>query len=85
MTRRISPWPAPLPSQRRPSRGLVSTMLRPARLAVSTTREVASGSVELLRNPTRAAGMAQTAAGLATSLGRVTLMLPDLCTCSRAS
>ena len=72
-----SPWPAPLPSQRRPPRGLVSTMLRPARRAVSTTREVASGSVDLLRNPTRAAGMAQTAAGLATSLGRVTLMLPD--------
>ena len=52
-------------------------MLRPVRRAVSTTREVTSGSVDLLRNPTRAAGMAQTAAGLATSLGRVTLMLPD--------
>ena len=44
---------------------------------MSTTREVTNGSVDLLRNPTRAAGMAQTAAGLATSLGRVTLMLPD--------
>ena len=28
-----SPWPALLPSQKRPPRGLVSTMLRPARLA----------------------------------------------------
>lgn len=72
-----APWPAPHVGKKRPPQGLMSTVLRPARLAGSSMREAANSSVELLRNPTRAAGMAQTAAGLATSLARVTLLLPD--------
>jgi WS/DGAT/MGAT family acyltransferase len=38
---------------------------------------VASGSIDLLRNPSHALALARSAAGMAVSLGRVTALLPD--------
>ena len=70
-------WPAPRPSPERPARGAVSTLLRPARAAIATTRGLANESANLLRNPQRAVEIAQAAAGMALSLARVTLLLPD--------
>ena len=72
-----APWPAPQPVTRRSRRGLVSTALRPVRFASSTTRTVVSGSVDLLRSPSHALTLARNAAGMAASLGRVTILLPD--------
>jgi WS/DGAT/MGAT family acyltransferase len=72
-----APWPTPRPSKRRPSSPLVASLLSPARWAMSTTREMISGGADLLSHPARAVKMAQTTAGLGTSLARVTLMLPD--------
>jgi WS/DGAT/MGAT family acyltransferase len=72
-----APWPTPQPSQGHAPVGLASTLLRPASLALSTTQTLAHESAELLRNPTRAVDLVQTAAGMARSLTRVTLMLPD--------
>jgi WS/DGAT/MGAT family acyltransferase len=69
-------WQAPQPSRKRPQ-GLTSMMLRPARFTLSTTRRVAQSGADLLRNPARAVDLAYTGAGMARSLGRVTLLLPD--------
>lgn len=72
-----APWPTPQPAMTHKPVGLASTLLRPATLALSATQGLARESAELLRNPTRAVALAQTAAGMAKSLTRVTLMLPD--------
>lgn len=72
-----APWPTPQPVMGHKPAGLASTLTRPASLALSTTQGLARQSAELLRNPTRAVDLAQNAAGMARSLTRVTLMLPD--------
>jgi WS/DGAT/MGAT family acyltransferase len=46
-------------------------------LTWSAGQTLAHESVELLRNPARVAGLTKTAAGMARSMARVTLMLPD--------
>jgi WS/DGAT/MGAT family acyltransferase len=72
-----APWSTPQARKKQPPQGVLSTALRPARSAVSTTRGLVGGGATMLRHPTRAVGLTRAAAGMAKSLGRVTLMLPD--------
>jgi len=72
-----APWPTPQPSKRRSSSSLVASLLSPARWAMSTTRGLLQDGADLLQHPTQAVQIAQTTAGFAAALARVTLMLPD--------
>ena len=72
-----TPWPAPQPVSQPQTAGLAATLLRPASLTWSAGQVVAHESVALLRQPARVVGLTKTAAGMAKSMARVTLMLPD--------
>ena len=72
-----APWPTPQPVSKPQPAGLAATLLRPASLTLSAGQALAQEGVRTLRNPRRAVEMTQTAAGMARSVTRVTLMRPD--------
>ncbi|HRI55663.1 MAG TPA: wax ester/triacylglycerol synthase family O-acyltransferase [Anaerolineae bacterium] len=72
-----APWPTPQPVSKPQTAGLAATLLRPASLTLSAGQVLAQEGVKTLRNPRRAVEMTQTAAGMARSVTRVTLMRPD--------
>lgn len=72
-----APWPAPQPTSKAQAAGLAATLLRPARLTWGAGQAVAQESVAWLREPARMVGLTKSAAGVARSMARVALMLPD--------
>ncbi len=72
-----APWPAPQPVSQPQAVGLAATLLRPASFTWSAGQALAHEGIGLLRDPGRALGLTKTAAGMARSMARVTLMLPD--------
>ena len=72
-----APWPTPQPVSKPQTAGLTATLLRPASLTLSAGQALVQEGVKTLRNPRRAVEMTQTAAGMARSVTRVTLMRPD--------
>jgi WS/DGAT/MGAT family acyltransferase len=72
-----APWPTPQIEIKRQAPGLAATLLRPASFTWSAGQALAHESIGLVRDPGRALGLTKTAAGMAKSMARVTLMLPD--------
>ncbi|NOZ51406.1 MAG: wax ester/triacylglycerol synthase family O-acyltransferase [Chloroflexi bacterium] len=77
-----APWPEPepVPARRRHSL-LIRRLMQPAAAAFATTRKVtetlASQSLEILANPSRARELTLDAGAFAARLARLTLLLPD--------
>ena len=68
---------APQPTIEPQASGMAAMLLRPASFTWSMGQAVAHESAGFLRNPARVVGLTKTVAGMARSMARVTLMLPD--------